>query len=172
MKLNLGCGGRCFEDYLNVDIMDECPVPNVPYLKADIRNLPFEENSVDEILTVHVIEHFWSWEVEDVLKEWLRVLKPGGKLVTECPNLIGASMILLDAVQKGDAEKFTLALFALYGDPSPRYRNIEQRHKWGYIPGTLAATLQKVGFVNARQEPAQFKRREPRDMRVVAEKNV
>jgi ubiquinone/menaquinone biosynthesis C-methylase UbiE len=169
-KLNLGCGKRCFPDYMNVDVMDVCPVPNVPYTKADIRSLPFEDNSADEIFSCHVIEHIWPWEVDAHLKEWLRVLKPGGLLITECPNLIGASMILLEAVKKGDAEGFEMALNALYGDPSSRLRNIEQRHKWGYIPGTLAATLVKAGFVDARQEPAQFKAREPRDMRIVCRK--
>lgn len=47
------------------------------------------------ILSVHVIEHFWRWEALDVLREWLRVLKPGGVMILECPNLATACAELL-----------------------------------------------------------------------------
>jgi hypothetical protein len=43
-------------------------------------------------------------------------------------------------------------------------------HRWGYTPQSLARLMQEAGLVNVRQEPAQFKLREPRDMRVVGEK--
>jgi hypothetical protein len=43
-------------------------------------------------------------------------------------------------------------------------------HRWGYTPASLAALMSEVGLVNIRQEPAQFKLREPRDMRMVGEK--
>lgn len=43
-------------------------------------------------------------------------------------------------------------------------------HRWGYTPESLAALMQEAGLVNARQASAQYKLREPRDMRIVAEK--
>jgi hypothetical protein len=43
-------------------------------------------------------------------------------------------------------------------------------HRWGYTPSSLAAVMAEAGLMNIRQEPAQFKLREPRDMRVVGEK--
>jgi nucleoside-diphosphate-sugar epimerase len=45
-------------------------------------------------------------------------------------------------------------------------------HRWSYTPHSLRALLEEAGLVNVRQEPAQFKLREPRDMRVVGEKPV
>lgn len=155
---------------MNIDIMEECPVPGMPYMKGDIRKLPFEDNTADLIFTCHVIEHFWPWDLQEILKEWKRVLKPGGLLVTECPNVHGAAQILMAAMEKQDNKLYTAAMFALYGDPRPEFRHIEQRHKWGYTPHTLCNILEEAGYVKARQEPAQFKMREPRDMRVVAEK--
>jgi hypothetical protein len=43
-------------------------------------------------------------------------------------------------------------------------------HRWGYTPATLVRLLQGAGLTEVRQEAAQFKMREPRDMRVVGVK--
>lgn len=39
-------------------------------------------------------------------------------------------------------------------------------HRWGYTPASLAHVMHLAGLVELAQEPAQFKLREPRDMRV------
>lgn len=157
-----------FADYRNVDIFDY--TGDMPYTKADIRSLPFEDESCDEVFTCHVIEHFWPWDVHEVLAEWKRVLKPGGLIVTECPNLGGTAFLFLQAQAEGDEKTLHSMMNAFYGDPAPQYRHIEQRHKWGYTPESLAKVLLEAGFKNPKQVPAQFKMREPRDMRIVAEK--
>jgi ubiquinone/menaquinone biosynthesis C-methylase UbiE len=150
-------------------MFDECPVDGMKYQKADIsKPLPFEDSYADEIFTCHVIEHFWPWDVQEILKDWIRVLKPGGQLITECPDLDGACRLLVGANKEMNAEVWRLAMFALYGDP--KFKNIEQRHKWGYTDKTLISLLMGLGLKNVRREPAQFKMREPRDMRIVAEK--
>ncbi len=43
-------------------------------------------------------------------------------------------------------------------------------HRWGYTPESLGEILRAQGLSDVRQEAAQFKLREPRDMRVVAVK--
>lgn len=40
--------------------------------------LPFEDESIDRVIATHVLEHIL--EPESVLKEWVRVIKPGGVL--------------------------------------------------------------------------------------------
>lgn len=169
MRLNLGCGQRVFkDDWINVDIFDDGPA-GVTYVKADIsKRLPFEDDAADEIFSCHVIEHLWPWEVEGILREWLRVLKPGGEFVVECPNLLGTAAILHAAETMGNADLLKLAMFSFYGDPG--YRNIEQRHKWGYTPKTLGVLLAGIGLKDVHQAPAKFKMKEPRDMRVVGTK--
>ena len=89
IKLNLGCGDKILANYINVDVASE-RVGKKPDVISDIRKLTFGDNYADEILSVHVIEHFWRWEVLGILKEWFRVLKPGGKIIIECPNLESA----------------------------------------------------------------------------------
>ena len=86
VKLNLGCGDKILSGYVNVDVA-ESRAGKRPDVLCDLHRLAsFEDNSADEILSVHVVEHFWRWEVVDVLKEWVRVLKPGGLMILECPE--------------------------------------------------------------------------------------
>ena len=55
MKLNLGSGSKILEGYTNVDKYDYYK----PDIVHDLENFPypFEENSIDEILLSHVLEH-------------------------------------------------------------------------------------------------------------------
>jgi len=39
-------------------------------------------------------------------------------------------------------------------------------HRWAYTPRSLAAVMWEAGLRELRQEPAQYKLREPRDMRI------
>jgi len=71
VKLHLGCGKKKLEGYVNIDISSEVG----PDLVADICSLPYENDSVDEILCVHTIEHVTSFY--DAMKEIHRVLKKG-----------------------------------------------------------------------------------------------
>lgn len=169
-KLNLGCGDKILPGYINVDVV-ESRLGFKPDVLCDLRQLtPFENDSVDEILSVHVVEHFWRWEVVDILKEWVRVLKPGGRMILECPNLLSAAHELLmnpDAAS-GPGSEGQRTMWVFYGDP--KWKDPYMVHRWGYTPLSLARVMHEAGLVNLRQEPAQFKLREPRDMRVVGEK--
>jgi SAM-dependent methyltransferase len=170
MKLNLGCGDKILPGYVNVDVA-ESRAGMRPDVLCDLHRLtPFENNLADEILSVHVVEHFWRWEVVDVLREWIRVLKPGGQMILECPNLKAACEAFLadPALRAGPGPEGQRTMWVFYGDPS--WRDPLMVHRWGYTPASLAALMSEVGLVNIRQEPAQFKLREPRDMRMVGEK--
>lgn len=84
MKLNLGCGTRVRKGYRNIDIT---PYPGVD-LAHDLNiPLPFDDKSVDEIFASHVIEHFWWFRIERVLKDWVRTLKPKGFIDIWTPDL-------------------------------------------------------------------------------------
>lgn len=170
IKLNLGCGDKILPGYVNVDVA-EARAGKRPDVLCDLRALkPFETDSVDEVLAVHVVEHFWRWEVADVLREWVRVLRPGGHMVLECPNLASACEAFLadPDTASGPGPEGQRTMWVFYGDP--RWQDPLMVHRWGYTPKSLAALMQEVGLVNTRQEPAQFKLREPRDMRIVGEK--
>lgn len=166
IRLNLGCGDKILDGYINVDVV-ESRAGKKPDVLSDLRELhAFEDNMADEVMAVHVVEHFWQWEIVDILKEWTRVLKPGGKMILECPNLISAAEEFLknpDHAAIGGKEG-QRSMWVFYGDPA--WRDPLMIHRWGYTPRSLAATMEAAGLTALRQEPAQFKLREPRDMRI------
>ena len=169
-RLNLGCGDKILPDYINVDVA-ESRRSLKPDVLCDLRKLtPFEDDTIDEILSVDVVEHFWRWEVVDILKEWRRVLKPGGVMILECPNLISACQELLQNAEHatGPGPEGQRSMWVLYGDPA--WKDPLMNHRWGYSPASLAQVMHEAGFLNLRQEPSQFKLREPRDMRIVGNK--
>jgi SAM-dependent methyltransferase len=170
IKLNLGCGDKILPGYINIDV-SESRAGKRPDILCDLRDLSqIPDNFADEVLSVHVIEHFYQWEVRNVLSEWIRVLKPGGKLVIECPNLLSAAEEFLknaDLAALGGPEG-QRSMWVFYGDPA--WKDPLMIHRWGYTPATLAMVMHAAGAVTIRQEPALFKLREPRDMRLVGNK--
>lgn len=138
---------------------------------CDLRRLTsFADASADEVLSVHVVEHFWRWEAVEVIKEWVRVLKPGGKMILECPNLLSAceEFVRNPDDKAGPGIEGQRTMWVFYGDPA--WKDPLMVHRWGYTPRSLAMLMEEAGLAKIRQEPAEFKLREPRDMRMVGEK--
>ena len=168
LKFNLGCGDKLLPGYVNIDKVAS-RAGKQPDINADISDLSKIKSFIaDEILAVHVIEHFYYWEVVPLLKSWRRLLKPGGKLILECPNLLYACQMIVEnpSMRSQPGEMGQVSMWPLYGDPS--WKDPLMCHKWAYTPESLINVLQDAGFKSAQQEPAQYKLREPRDMRVTA----
>ncbi len=83
LRLNLGCGMDVRPDFVNIDIFSEDP--DVVFM--DIRKLDLPDNVADQILASDILEHFSHRETDFLLKEWARVLKPGGEMIIRCPSL-------------------------------------------------------------------------------------
>ncbi|MCM5663841.1 class I SAM-dependent methyltransferase [Galbibacter mesophilus] len=66
-------------DYTTTDL--ESPLADI---KADICNLPFEENAFDVILCNHVLEHIK--DDKKAMQELFRVMKPGGWGIFQIPQ--------------------------------------------------------------------------------------
>ena len=86
MKINLGCGKRKLNGFLNCDNRKE--------VKADLifdcgKPLPFKDNSVDEITAIDLIEHLERKEVLLLMNEIYRILKPNGKFYHRTPSCEG-----------------------------------------------------------------------------------
>jgi len=164
MKLQLGCGDQIFENYINVDYKRIDGVD----VQADIRWLPFKDNSIEVIETYHTIEHIPRQEITSTLEDWFRVLKRGGKLVIELPDFDQNCRDYLDAIEKKDWKGVSWQLTFIYGGDSPAP---EDAHRWGYTPSLLAWILYNVGFKDViSTEPQNFHARQAACMRVECRK--
>jgi dolichol-phosphate mannosyltransferase len=63
-------------------------------------SLPFPDNAFDGIYNLGVMEHFREDEIQTILRESARVLKPGGKLLMWWPPEYGSSTILFKIIEK------------------------------------------------------------------------
>mgnify|MGYP003582699176 CR=1 FL=1 len=90
--MDLGCGSKPykslfnFDEYIGVDIDNN---PGHSHVNEDIevyyngKDLPFDDDSFDTIFCSEVFEHVF--ELEYLLEEIHRVLKPGGNILFTCP---------------------------------------------------------------------------------------
>ena len=120
--LDLGCGDQHLKnsvikrdmDYLGLDITD---------VNFECDKLPFENDSIDIIVSLAVIEHIFN--PDNFLTEILRVMKPGGILYITTPN-------------------WNYDYKAFYNDPT---------HVKPYTPSTLERILSMYGFSNPKTYP-------------------
>ena len=76
MKLDLGAGKISPDGYR----------PMGHEHGSEIYPLPFEDGSVDAIRCSHCLEHFPQAQAVEIVKEWARVLRPGGTLRIAVPD--------------------------------------------------------------------------------------
>lgn len=89
--VDFGCGNKPYyrffqprvEKYIGVDITQNL-FNTVDVVLEKPNALPFENNSIDCVLSTQVLEHVS--EPEQYLKEISRVLRPGGRLILSCPG--------------------------------------------------------------------------------------
>jgi SAM-dependent methyltransferase len=164
VRLNLGCGAKIWPGFVNVDL-DQNWSGLSPDVIADVTGpLPFPDAHADEVHAYHVLEHLPRWAVEDCLREWQRVLKPGGALVLEMPCLDKILAIFQKHITEGTSAPMQLTLFGLFGDPG--YRNEAMLHRWCYSRHELRKLLERVGLVSIVDELPRTHRPE-RDLRMI-----
>lgn len=173
IKLHLGCGGQHYKGYVNID----CIKTQATDLVCDVRRLPYKDNSVNVIETYHVIEHFpvclqanvcegygeKYGDLIDVFKEWKRVLKEGGRLVIEVPDLDK----VVEEYRTADEAKKEELLLSIYG--SYRNKNEADYHRWGANEYRLRYMLEKAGYKDITfKEPQDYHVKDSPCLRVEA----
>jgi dolichol-phosphate mannosyltransferase len=73
--------------------------PASAILHGSILRIPLPAQSVDGIYNLGVMEHFTEVEIGAILREFHRVLKPGGRLIIFWPPEFGASVTFLKGVK-------------------------------------------------------------------------
>jgi SAM-dependent methyltransferase len=176
VRLHLGCGNVYLKDWINVDVHQPgfafTPAERPDLLEAlattladyykfpfgqapqavladvfmDITALGFPDGHADQILAVGVFEHFSRDEARRMLRDWHRVLKPGGRAVIDVPDLVETGRLLREATTAEEAE---WAIRLIYGSQKNPY----SFHKWGYTPATLDALGRDCGFRGSEPAP-------------------
>lgn len=165
VRLNLGCGAKRWEGFVNVDLESNWTAIK-PDVSADVtKTLPFEDEYADEVHAYHLFEHLPRAAAPRILNEWIRVLKPGGKLVLEMPCL-DKILALFDYFHQNQKPiDPRLTMWGLFGDPG--YENDAMVHRWCYSVSELSNVLAAAGMVDIAQETPQT--HQPiRDMRLVS----
>jgi len=171
VKLHLGCGGKYLKGFINVDlypyeetIQDSSRSGCVADVFQDIRYLELEDNTVNTIYSSHVLEHFVRWETIEMLKDWYRILKNGGELIVEMPDIYRCIMWLCHPRK----EKRDVARKQFYGNQWDGLDYETHRYVWG--GKEFKSTLQEIGFKRVLLSHKTTTHYSFRDMRIVATK--
>lgn len=177
--LNLGCGHVTPRGWINVDgsnrawlasrwpLVDRTLVglrviPPTEFANgitfADFfRPLPWSDNTADAVYLGEVMEHFTRDDGERLLKECLRVLRPGGVIRIRVPDNARFWQNYLneyDAAKAKPRSEWTTAhtrwIEMFFGDicvrPVRRFHSMGHFHKWMFDEVSLVLLLEKLGF--------------------------
>jgi FkbM family methyltransferase len=131
-KLNLGSGSSPIEGYQNRDIKTG----------EQVYPLDDPDGSVDEVRASHVLEHFPHGEVGAVVREWARVLKPGGRLKVAVPDFDW----IVKAYSNGHRDDGRLEHYLFGGQVDG-----DDYHKAFFNEGKLKALLEGAGLVDVKR---------------------
>lgn len=142
LHLHLGCGTVYLPGFLNIDANPRQKID----LWLDVRcGLPFASGSVDSIYSTHMIEHFYPDELQKLLRECNRVLKPGGGLRLIVPSLKSA----ITAYEQGRHEWFYDSFPRHFDSLGGRFSNFvfcDGQHRTAYDFSYLDEVLRGAGF--------------------------
>ncbi|MBU9374706.1 methyltransferase domain-containing protein [Burkholderia multivorans] len=134
LKVNLGCGHIAMTEYINIDARE---IPGVDVV-ADVGGLPFDEGSVDEVFSSHLIEHFPQEELRRrLLPHWRSMLKPGGRLRAIVPD--GEAMLRGIAAGSYSFDDFREVLFGSQDYNGDFHFNL-------LTPESLSKLVEEAGF--------------------------
>jgi len=190
LNLNLGCGNKIkgsdiMQQWINVDIVapevnlklvDPRTVEDIPnkqahkypyFLESDLRAIDLPDDYADHIFSSHVIEHIPVYDLDKTLKEWLRILKPGGSVAFEMPDVVKCAINILQLHTSRDLKMIDrLGLMGLYGE---QFENRPYMiHRWGWTFQTLAPVLERCGFTRIREAAPVTHMGPSRDFRIEA----
>ncbi len=164
--LHVGCGHKSlqhlpppFQDgswaEIRLDIDPKC-APDIIGTVVNMNGVA--AGAVDAVFSSHNIEHVFPHEVETVLGEFMRVLKPEGFAVITCPDL----QCLGEAIAAGrlEAPLYTspagpiAPLDILYGHRASIARGqTYMAHHGGFTRDTLSKALERAGFAGVGVRP-------------------
>lgn len=100
-NLEIGPGQERLEGFETLNIVGG---RNVDYVWNAARRLPFRTGSFDLLYASHVLEHIPWYRTQEVLTEWIRVLKPGGRIELWVPDGVKICEAFVAAEKEGKTQ--------------------------------------------------------------------
>lgn len=160
-KLEIGPGRDVLEGFETLDVTTR---RNVTYVGNALR-LPLPSGTFAVVYASHIIEHIPWYQVEAAIREWVRVLRPGGVLQIWTPNGLRIAKAFVDAEELGsmdfhndgwwrfnperDASKWASGRVYSYGDGSGRSH--PNWHMALFSPRYLRQLLEGAGLSGVRE---------------------
>jgi len=156
LKLNLGAGNNSIKGWINADLEPR----NFNILYIDVRKkIPFKDNSLDYIISEHLIEHLSKEEGKKMLIECFRTLKKGGILRISTPDIkFITSLYRRNKDNEYYIKKITTRFLKeiCHDDYRPLFVINNAFYNWGhkflYDEELLRESLKKAGFKEIRRE--------------------
>lgn len=143
-RLNLGCGGKREEGYVNVDLFSGPTVDEV----FEFDEIPYFDGTIGGINSEHSLEHV-GWERADkALQEWWRVLKPGGQLMLKIPEVEDCFKKYIETPpdQVAVRQWYKYTVYGIQksqgGEPDEA-----QYHRCGFSQKEICDKLMSLGFI-------------------------
>lgn len=154
LRVEIGAGTHPTPGYVHVDANRRSR--HLEHV-ARAGRLPFADGTVAEILAVHILEHVHPSRVDATLREWRRVLRPGGFVQIHVPNAATVFPAFLNASAD---QKWTL-MVGIFGDTSVPWVDDDttldvDRHQAVYDFGLLEHVLLGAGFDKAEDLSAEI----------------
>ncbi len=148
IKLEFGAGKRKMEGWSTIDMNYSCDI------FLDLRSpIPFPDNSVDQIYSSHLLEHFDYSDLVKFLAECYRILKKSGNFKVAVPN----AKIFLDAYL--NQEELDVDYYFRY-KPAFNYNSkidyvnyvayMDGEHRYMFDEENLPIILANAGLSNVR----------------------
>jgi ubiquinone/menaquinone biosynthesis C-methylase UbiE len=93
-KLEIGPGAERIEGFETLNI---APGTNVDHVADAAGRLPFDDGTFSVVYASHILEHVPWYLTEQTLREWVRVLKPGGLLEVWVPDGLKIARAFVEA---------------------------------------------------------------------------
>lgn len=114
-----------------------------PDVRCDVRAIPEPDQTFDIVSSRHLLEHFMWDEAPALIAEWMRILKVGGQLRINVPNLAFAAAEVLKADADPDYDAGLYPLWQLYGKQEG---NAGEVHRTGFTRHGLQRLLEACGL--------------------------
>lgn len=156
--LEIGPGNSRLPGFETLDVAGR---REVDYVLDASSPLPFPTDTFQEIFSSHALEHLPWFRTEEILREWVRILKPGGKLTIWVPDALKICRTVVEAEEGNRSDPpddwrrlnpagspYLWAAGRLFYGANPGYPSW---HRALFTPRSLRGAMERAGLLQVRE---------------------